>query len=387
MTAATAIRVKFRHPVTHRIVCVTCDTEAQAGMVKARIRDIRLKLRINGPAYEETAVRELSLVGPKRPSRRTLRDAARSWGRNVAPSTREKTEASLDRGLLSSLAAVELERLDAKRLADWVEALRREVCDATILREWRVLSAIVRAAVSHRQISFLPWGAWRPPRSLDPTPKARDCARTPEQVRALLDAAQELDQESRQPIPDLHARIACALLLGLRVGEIAGLRWSDFDREAALVRIERQYDDQPTKKRTTSTVSVPSELWPILDELAARLDRCELLTPDGPVFPSRFKSWAKRPRHADRANLTTPHVRRVVQRAGINGAERWTVHSLRASFVCLELAASRSLAHAMLRARHKTIRATQAYARGLLDQSPPPAAWQLPPSPPKALPE
>ncbi len=53
-----------------------------------------------------------------------------------------------------------------------------------------------------------------------------------EQIRTLLQAAYEYHS--------VYLEILLALFAGLRKGEIAGLRYSDFDPDKQTVRIERQ---------------------------------------------------------------------------------------------------------------------------------------------------
>ena len=68
----------------------------------------------------------------------------------------------------------------------------------------------------------------------------REATRTLAELDALLVAARELDElEARRGRGGLEARIACASLLGLRQGELAGLEWGDVDFDAREVAIAR----------------------------------------------------------------------------------------------------------------------------------------------------
>ena len=374
------IRVKFRHPVTRAHRSVAVASEAEVVMVRERVRQLRLALRL-GTLSESDVLHELRRLSPNRRGRRTLLEAAGPWLDRVAPATAEGAGKALRTGILASLAPLPLESLDAAALATWTTNVSRIYRDSSILAAWRVLCAIVRHAISRRWIEVLPWGDWRPPRTLDPTPRPRESCSSPDDVARLLEAAAELDRESRARIVDLEARMACALLLGLRLGELAGLRFSDFDRGRGTVRIERQYDGAPVKGRTGATLRAPAMLFDLVDRVRAQLERVSIYAHDGPVFPHLLNSRPGKPAHSCGDVLSPDEVRRVVRHAGLPNPERWTVHSLRASFVRLELQASGSVAHAMIRARHRSLRATQAYARELVAGDPLEPAWTLPAAP------
>lgn len=381
------IRLELSHPVTRRRVRFTVPTEGEAAMVRQRFQELRLALRV-GTLTEADCMHQLRRLSTKRSGRVTLRDAAAPWAARKSTGTQSVVRSMLEGGQLATLAAEPLEALDAARLDRWLRLLLRSYADSSILGGWRILSAIVRAAISRGLIEVLPWGDWRPPRSLDATPRPRECATTPEQIAALLLAARELDDESRAKVADLEARMACGLLLGLAAGEITGLCWSDFDPARGRVTIARQYDGERLKvKARAAVLYAPPELFDALERLRVRLEWFKLYTPDGPLFPHLGQSRPGRPVLSGVQCLELREVRRVVRHAGLPNAEKWTVHSLRASFGCVELRASGSLAHAMARLRHRSVKATQHYARGLLDLEPPAPAWTLPPPPPKALPE
>ena len=70
---------------------------------------------------------------------------------------------------------------------------------------------------------------------------------TKEELKRFLAAAKKHEE--------YYFEILCALLMGLRKGEILGLKYSDFDEETQTVHIRRQYTtdyvvDKKTGKRT-----------------------------------------------------------------------------------------------------------------------------------------
>lgn len=371
------IRVRFSHPVTGARSAVTCASEAEAKGLRERIRVYRLLLRTGGISRDEVIDRLA------RRSTLTVREGHALWSKGAARSTRENSGHALA-GILATVADEPIEALDADRMTRWVAAVEPSYADSSVLWAWRVLCAIVRGAIERRKLERVPWGDWRPPRRLDPTPRPHEIVTTPEDAARLLAAARELDVESRQPVGNLEARLALCLLAGLRVGELSGLRWSDLDGVRRRVTIARQHDGEGVKTRT-ATIRAAAQLFEILERYRVRLAELPYLyAPHGPVFPAYWTSRrASSPQHRHDDAIEPDDVRRVVIHAGLPNPERWTVHALRASFVCFELASSGSLAHAMARGRHRSIKAVQHYARHLIDLAPPEPAWSLPEAPPR----
>ena len=372
--------VRFRHPVHGARRQIQFPAAPLAAAFRAELAELRAGYRAGRLTAADVTAR---LGRARRSDRLTLSDAAATWAARVAPRTSKETGWLLTGGALRELAPLALDDLDAPRLDRWIHNLEASYAPTSIGKAWAVLSAIVRGAISRQVLEALPWGDWRLPRRIVLTPRPRECCTRPEQARALLDAAAALDAESDwRHVPTLEARIACGLFLGARSGELAGLRWSDLDPARGCVTIARQFDDAPTKARRPHAIAAPPECFTILDTHRHRLELARRFRPTGPIFPVRTNEG--RIVHSRTAVLSTGELRRAVVRAGLPHPERWTVHSLRASFICLELASSGSLAHTMVRSRHRSLRATQAYARGLLDREPPPPSWRLPPAPPPA---
>jgi integrase len=111
---------------------------------------------------------------------------------------------------------------------------------------------------------------------------------TPEEETALLAAARQLAQkpESRY---DYSPVLQIVLTLGLRLGEVLGLQWQDFDREESVVNVRRQWtrygEYGPTKtKAGKRRVVLPHDLR---DELIALRLRSPFSQDGDPIFASR----------------------------------------------------------------------------------------------------
>ena len=167
-----------------------------------------------------------------------------------------------------------------------------------------------------------------PPRAVRPEVRSLK----PDEVHTLLDAARG---------DRFEAILTVAIAVGLRRGEALGLRWSDIDLEAAVLRVRRAlvYVDgdlrfvDPKTKRSRRTIPLPSVSIQALREhrrrqAAERLAAGPAWEDDDLVFPSATGG------PMDPNNLGR-HFRALCDRAGIG---RVRLHDLRHTCASLLLA-------------------------------------------------
>src|SRR5262249_18501688 len=133
----------------------------------------------------------------------------------------------LTRHVLPYLGNVKLEAIDPMRVTRWhAELRRRGVGSRTRQKAHAILRASLSEAVRLRALAYNPCSkdSARPPKHETPKRKPLE----PEQVKALLAAANGHDYE---------AFILLGVLHGMRLGEIAAIRWQDLDLKAALVHV------------------------------------------------------------------------------------------------------------------------------------------------------
>ena len=112
----------------------------------------------------------------------------------------------------------------------------------------------------------------------------------PDQALELLESAP----------PNLQCAIFLGAFLGLRRGEICGLKWSDIDRQQRTIRIQRQRtnkgDFQPLKTSSSRrTLTVPNTIIEILDQLGD-LDHPVHPVPASPRdITYAWEHWDRRP--------------------------------------------------------------------------------------------
>lgn len=354
-----------RHPVTGRQVQISAHSARELEAYLHRFDAMRTELRAGMASTEDVnrALRRLRF-GPV-----TLAKAALSYARrgDLAANTRKRV-AYVVAGPLVRLAPLELEAIDAERLAREFEAIARSLTRASVAQVWRTLGAIARHASELGYIGRAPWHPWRPrPRLGLEDHEQRDCARTPAELEALIRAARELDELG--PYRALGPKVATGGSLGLRQGELAGLRWYDVYPDRATIGVRRQWDGRPLKAGEVAELHAPAIVFDLLEAHRARFDPRP--THGDPVFPKPGGGH-----YAQGACLSIRDLRAVVARAGFDPA-RWTVHSLRDSFVTIEAGRSGGdLRRVQERSRHRSLSSLFRYLHALERGAAPPA---LPP--------
>jgi integrase len=136
-------------------------------------------------------------------------------GVEVAPSTLLGYRSKVRLYLIPELGTVALNRLAPAHLRRLFKALKdRDLSPATIRQTRAILQAALRQAIEDGLVSRNVASLVRPPASQ----KAETTALTPDQARAFLESLRG---------ERLEALYATAVLLGLRQGELLGLRWQD----------------------------------------------------------------------------------------------------------------------------------------------------------------
>lgn len=190
-----------------------------ATVVATKLEELKAKLRIGhvpevgaSPTVAAWLEHWLTVIAPER----------------VRPTTLQGYESKVRYRLIPGLGQHRLARLTAEDVGTYFAGLRREVAPATRLQLFRILSRALRVAVQRgkaaRNVCDL----------LDPPSTERDEIRPISAVntKRLLDAAGELNR------PTL-TRWLIALVLGMRQGEVLGLKWEfvDLDGDVPTIRV------------------------------------------------------------------------------------------------------------------------------------------------------
>jgi integrase len=166
-------------------------------------------------------------------------------------------------------------RLSALR-PDHVRGLLKRKLDSglspqTVVHMRTVLNTALRQAIGDRLISWNPVSSVKRPK----VQRRTHTVFTPEQARAFLVAAEE---------KRLGPAFAIGLSLGLRRGEVLGLRWRDIDLDASTLRVAQTIQrvrakvagtagvlvSEPKTEQSRRTLVLPAMLVPLLKRHRAR---------------------------------------------------------------------------------------------------------------------
>lgn len=307
------------HPLTGRQIRLTARDPRKLAQLVSFVRGLKEELRVGARSAEEVnkVLRRL-VSGAVTVARAAEAYCARG---DVAEDTRRRVRSFVAPGGAGGpLALLELDALDARTCARWLERRRaRGAAPATVAQAWTTLRAIVRYAAERGWIDRSPWGAWRPTVRGSSRRLPRECCRSPAELEQLIAAADLVGGV------DVGDKIAIAAGLGLRARELALLAWDSVDLERGVAWIASSRKNEP------ASVAIPP--W-----LGARLGRIWTAHQhlDGAagrtVVGGRFRGEQAAPREV----LSREELRRAVREAGLPHERRWSPHSLRDTFVTLE---------------------------------------------------
>ncbi len=284
------------------------------------------------------------------PSALTVADYLDSWLADVAPASVGPKALERYRGLCKNqikphLGSIQLQRLRPADISGWLQALGKTGISVGSIR---LAHTVLRTALAHaaaveiveRNVASI----IKPPT----VPRAEVEILNAEQIADVL---RKLEGHSIYPI------VALAIGTGARRGELAGLRWSDIDFDAAMVRIQRAIEKTTSSIRVKApksaagrrTVSLPTFAVDALRD--HRRQTLELrfatgagaLPADAPVFGDLDGNWPN-------PQSITEHWRAAVKSRAL---PKVTLHALRHSHASALIAGgldvvtvSRRLGHA-----------------------------------------
>lgn len=174
-----------------------------------------------------------------------------------AQNTRDDLRYLCEKIIAPELAALRLSAITHERLEAWRDRMRERYADSVVKRACQLLKRALGEAHARGTIRRNP--AHTLPSFEAATTSAATLSRT--HADALLKVA---------PRYGCGIAVACALALGLRIGEALGLRWEDYDPILQVMRVERQVLDDAARTLAEPKRGSRREL-PVPPDLAARL--------------------------------------------------------------------------------------------------------------------
>jgi integrase len=233
----------------------------------------------------------------------TFAELAETWlaGKRLRPRTLAYYRDALDLVLLPRFGKQKLAAIDADAIAKLIRELEqrglnavdpkrpvRGLGDSSIDNYLKPLQGTLALALRRRLIGFNPFATLTKDERPVRAEKAQPHGWTDEEISELLQAAQRL---ARQPASrqDYSFLLALTVRLGLRLGEVIGLKWGDLDKDEGVLHVRRQWlrsgEYGPTKTPAgVRTIPLPHELR---DELIALRLVSSYSQDSDPIFASR----------------------------------------------------------------------------------------------------
>lgn len=282
---------------------------------------------------------------------------AGEWWPTRSPNLRATTQRGytviLQRHILPIIGAVNLQKVEAAHIARILAALGDAGHRTQAQRTYRLLSTIYRAAVRSGAVGYNPVERVECPR-----PEYREMtALDPAQVNRIL--AEFGRRGSWALVP-----MTLAFTTGLRRGELAGLRWQDFDPAAGLLHVRRSIHfmpggrmivGSPKSRRSRRAVALDGRSVALLSEYRLKCEReagmfGRTLTPECPMFAPATEYGLGLEARPWRTDSYTRTWRRMAVRLGI----RARFHDARHTSASLMLAAGISARLVSERLGHAT---------------------------------
>lgn len=248
------------------------------------------------------------------------------------------------RHIREGFTATLLRDLDAAAVKSWRDSLLADGYAAASVTKWlRVLSEAMREAVNMGIIDRNPCGAVRAPKRKPAEPNSL----TPEGYARLA-----VTLDALEPSPVVVAA-SIALHCGLRVGEVCGIRWREYDADAHVIHVceaigndgtGKDYTKRPKTLAGTRDVPVPELLASMLERRRTAMV-AELQEGGVTLDPAEFgRLYVVGSAHTGKFASPTIIERQfkgLAESFGLVGSRgrRMTMHGLRDSYATLSIAA------------------------------------------------
>lgn len=232
------------------------EAKAALAQIEARVAKERTGIKENAPIEPTFDLTVAALIDRflSDYSEPTIKDRTR-YLKNAASVLRRIERAA------PQLCKITLRELSSQHVTRLRDTLSRHHEPGTVRTTLFQLGSVFSWAVRQGLLQGNPVKPVTPPRAAPPSEEWLQ----PAEVRRLLDVARRFGEERGDLWKTRHVAIALGVFLGLRLGEIYGLRWRDVDFKTGRVTVARSYDALPKSGRSRH-LKMPAELRSILEK-------------------------------------------------------------------------------------------------------------------------
>ncbi len=211
---------------------------------------------------------------------------------NIRHSTHLQYQGHVENHLKPYFGITQINKLNYDSIERFIKHCQDKGMSTPMLKKSLVtLGAIFTYAIRKRYIAYNPVRDIEKPKGQSTKEEAKDITiLTPEQIRALLEAA-----------PDVKSKtlFMTAILTGMRQGEILGLKWDDIDWTAGQIHVKRTFNYgrfyDPKSKTSKRKIDLAPQLIAQLKawQLACPPNNLDLVFPNGegkPINDSNLRS-------------------------------------------------------------------------------------------------
>lgn len=302
---------------------------------KERHRYKRFPTKQQAKQFEAEARRQVEDRGHRPPSDATVAEHLRDWLEtealpNVKPRTLKRYEELVRLHIAPAIGRIRVDRLTARDVSALLAAKKGKVAERTRLHIYRVLHRALVVAVRWGVAARNVCDAVTPPKPGEPELQVLE----PHHVEALLRSARG---------HRLYPFFLTAVMTGMRMGELCGIRRQDVDLDAGVATVARTLERAGLNPVFGTPKNGRSRLVPLTSEVVAALrDRLREQERERAFFGQEYADHGlvfaqPNGRPLDPHSIARWHWRRLREAAGLSEGVRF--HDLRHTFVSRTLQA------------------------------------------------
>ncbi len=245
----------------------TYETKVYQGVDPATGREAyayrTFKTKAEAKRFEADAKRSVEEQEHRPPTELTVVEFLQEWlEKDVRPNLKRRTALRYEQlirvQVAPAIGRVPLAKLSARDVASFLAGLKAQVADRTRLHAYRVLHRALNVAVQWGLVGRNACDGVKAPKAAQPVLHVLEAS----EVEALLRTAKK---------ERIYPLVLTAVMTGMRVGELCGLRWQDVDLEDRVATVAQALDKPGLQPLFTTPKNRKTRKVPLAPDLAETL--------------------------------------------------------------------------------------------------------------------